>query len=70
MKVHWQSSPDASAVDDTEDYLEFDFRLGGHERFGFSMPNGLTYTEHGAFLEGIDDPVLREEGTAELLTTS
>jgi uncharacterized protein YndB with AHSA1/START domain len=27
----------------------------------------LTYTEHGAFLDGLDDPALREQGTQELL---
>jgi len=100
---------------DTEGYIEFDFRVGGHERFGFRMPNGrtysydavyydivadqrivycyemyaggardsvslatiefvkddagtaLTYTEQGAYLDGIDQPELREEGTAEML---
>jgi len=115
VKLQWQSSPDTLAVDDAEGYLEFDFRVGGHERFGFSMPNGptfsydaeyfdivldqrivyrytmhadgkpdsislvtiefvqtaagttLTYTEQGAFLDGIDDPALREEGTTDLL---
>ena len=29
----------------------------------------LLYTEHGAFLDGIDDPKLREAGTAELLVS-
>ena len=27
----------------------------------------LTYTEHGAFLDGLDDPTLREQGTVGLL---
>jgi uncharacterized protein YndB with AHSA1/START domain len=27
----------------------------------------LTYTEHGAFLDGLDDPALREQGTVGLL---
>jgi hypothetical protein len=27
----------------------------------------LTYTEQGVFLDGIDDPELRERGTADLL---
>lgn len=27
----------------------------------------LTYTEQGAFLDGFDDPTLRERGTRELL---
>jgi uncharacterized protein YndB with AHSA1/START domain len=114
-KARWNDSPDASQAGDTEGYLEFDFRVGGHERFAFKMPNGLTYsydavyydivpdqrivycyeryadgardsvslvtiefakdhagaeltyTDHGAYLDGIDEPELREEGTVELL---
>jgi uncharacterized protein YndB with AHSA1/START domain len=35
------------------------------------VPNGsgtkLTYTEHGAFLDGLDSAESREEGTRELL---
>ena len=27
----------------------------------------LTYTEHGAFFDGLDDPELRKNGTAEIL---
>jgi uncharacterized protein YndB with AHSA1/START domain len=27
----------------------------------------LTFTEHGVFLDGLDDPALREEGTGHLL---
>ena len=114
-KARWTASPDSVADGDTEDYMEFDFRLGGHERFGFEMPDGttysydavyydivpdqrivycyemyadgarisvsvaaiefveddagtaLTYTEQGAFLDGLDQPKLRLEGTTELL---
>jgi uncharacterized protein YndB with AHSA1/START domain len=114
-KARWADSPDIEAVGDTEDYTEFDFRVGGHERFGFKEPDGrtysydavyydivpdqrivycyemhadgapdsvslvtiefgpdgtgaaLTYTEQGAFLDGIDRPESREEGTTEML---
>ena len=113
-KARWQTSPETEAVDDTDDYLEFDFRVGGHERFAFAMDGvtysydaeyfdivpaerivyrytmhadgtpdslsvvtielgaagagtALTYTEQGVFLDGIDDPELRERGTADLL---
>jgi uncharacterized protein YndB with AHSA1/START domain len=113
-KARWQDSEEVSAVDDTDDYLEFDFRIGGHERFAFinhdvtynydaeyfdivpvqrivyrytmhangepdsislvtidfSADGGgtaLTYTEQGVFLDGIDDPTEREQGTADLL---
>jgi uncharacterized protein YndB with AHSA1/START domain len=113
-KARWASSPGSVATGD-EGYIEFDFRLGGHERFGFEMPGGstygydalyydivpdrrivycyemyadgarisvsvaaiefaeddagtaLTYTEQGAFLDGLDQPALRLEGTEELL---
>jgi uncharacterized protein YndB with AHSA1/START domain len=27
----------------------------------------LTYTEHGAFFDGLDDPALRENGTGGML---
>jgi uncharacterized protein YndB with AHSA1/START domain len=114
-KARWADSSDAAPVGDSEGYLEFDFRVGGHERFGFRMPSGLTYsydalyydivadqrivycyemhadgapdsvslvtiefgaegagsaltyTEQGTFLDGIDLPESREEGTAEML---
>jgi uncharacterized protein YndB with AHSA1/START domain len=113
-KARWQNSDETEAVDDTDDYLEFDFRVGGHERFAFAMhdvtysydaqyfdivpdrrivygytmhANGepdsislvtidlsgdgvetaLTYTEQGVFLDGIDDPAEREQGTTDLL---
>jgi uncharacterized protein YndB with AHSA1/START domain len=113
-KARWQDSDETEAVDDTESYIEFDFRVGGHERFAFAMDgvtysydaeyfdivpdqrivyrytmhadgkpdsisivtiefgaNGagtaLIYTEQGVFLDGIDDPALRERGTTDLL---
>jgi uncharacterized protein YndB with AHSA1/START domain len=113
-KARWQDSPETEVVDDTNTYLQFDFHVGGHERFAFAMdgvaysydaqyfdivpdrrivyhytmhadgkPDSLsivtiemvadaegttlTYTEQGVFLDGIDDPELRERGTADLL---
>jgi uncharacterized protein YndB with AHSA1/START domain len=114
-KARWADSPDIVPAGDTEDYLEFDFRVGGHERFGFKEPNGhtysydavyydivpdqrivycyemhadgvpdsvslvtiefgaegvgsaLTYTEQGTFLDGIDRPESREDGTTDML---
>ncbi|MGH3426871.1 MAG: SRPBCC family protein [Mycobacteriales bacterium] len=114
-KARWAGSPGSVPDGDAEGYIEFDFRLGGHERFGFEMPGGstysydavyydivpdrrivycyemyadgarisvsvaaiefvegdagtaLTYTEQGAFLDGLDQPELRLEGTTELL---
>jgi uncharacterized protein YndB with AHSA1/START domain len=102
-------SPDVHAVGDTE----FDFRVGGRERFSSKVPDGprygydalyydivpdqrivycyemyagdarisvsvatielaldaagtkLTYTEQGAFLDGLDQAEDRKEGTAE-----
>jgi uncharacterized protein YndB with AHSA1/START domain len=113
-KARWAESP-GSEPDGDEGYLEFDFRVGGHERFGFTMPGGstysydalyydivpdarivycyemyadgarisvsvaaiefakdeegtaLTYTEQGTFLDGLDQPELRQEGSVELL---
>jgi uncharacterized protein YndB with AHSA1/START domain len=112
-KSVWMDDPDYKS-DEGADY-EFEFRLGGHERFGGITPEGktyrydavyydivpdqrivycyemyqddermsvsiatvqiaaakdgtrLTYTEQGAFLDGIDKPEDREEGTAWLL---
>jgi uncharacterized protein YndB with AHSA1/START domain len=113
-KARWQNSEETEAVDDTDDYIEFDFQVGGHERFAFAMEGvtysydaeyfdivpdqrivyrytmhadeqpdsisvvtielgadgagtALTYTEQGVFLDGIDDPAVREHGTADLL---
>jgi uncharacterized protein YndB with AHSA1/START domain len=114
-KARWAGSPGSDPIDGAAGYLEFDFRVGGHERFGFEMPGertygydavyydivpdrrivycyemyadgarisvsvtaiefienddgtALTYTEQGAFLDGLDQPELREEGTTELL---
>jgi uncharacterized protein YndB with AHSA1/START domain len=114
-KARWTGSPGSVSDGDADGYIEFDFRVGGHERFGFEMPGGsaysydavyydivpdrrivycyemyadgarisvtvatiefveddagtaLTYTEQGAFLDGLDQPELRLEGTTELL---
>jgi uncharacterized protein YndB with AHSA1/START domain len=114
-KARWMDSPDATAAGESEADPDFDFRIGGHDRFGFKMPHGvtysydavyydivpdqrivycyemradgapdsvsvvtiefvaddagaaLTYTEQGAFLDGIDQPEDREEGMTELL---
>jgi uncharacterized protein YndB with AHSA1/START domain len=43
-KTRWQSSPDVNAVEANPDdeYLEFDFRVGGHERFAFEH-DGVVY---------------------------
>ena len=108
----WMDDPDYKS-DGTEG--EFEFRVGGYERFGGLMPDGttyrydaryydiipdqhivygyemyagaarmsvslatiemvpdgdgtrLTYTEQGAFLDGIDKPEARQEGTEWLL---
>jgi uncharacterized protein YndB with AHSA1/START domain len=112
-KQLWMDDPDFKA-DETAP-AEFDFRVGGRERFGgidpdkgpyrydaliydivpderivycYEMYTGgermsvsvatvqiapapegarLTYTEQGAFLDALDKPELREEGTAWLL---
>jgi uncharacterized protein YndB with AHSA1/START domain len=114
-KARWADSPGSEPDGDIGGYIEFDFRVGGHERFGFKMPGGrtyrydalyydivpdrrivycyemyadgarisvsvaaiefvngdagtaLTYTEQGTFLDGLDQPEFRAEGTGELL---
>lgn len=115
-KMRWQDSPEVQPVepDAEDDYLEFEFRVGGHERFAFKVegvtyeydaqyfdivpdrrivyrytmaangrpdsisivtielaPDGsdttLTYTEQGTFLDGIDDPDIRQAGMSVLL---
>lgn len=113
QKARWQDSPDVTAAEDADGYLEFDFRVGGHERLAFEhghkysydaeyydlVPDerivysytmhadgspdsisivtiefrrdgnrtALSYSEQGAFLDGIDDPAEREEGIGDLL---
>lgn len=114
-KTQWTNPPDEEPVGDTAGYLEFDFRVGGRERFGFTESDGrkmaydalyydivperrivysyemfadgarisvsvatiefvkdatgtaLTWTEQGAYLDGLDQPALREGGTAWML---
>jgi uncharacterized protein YndB with AHSA1/START domain len=109
-KARWTDSPDVQPADGPK---EFDFRVGGRERFSAKVPDGptygydalyydivpdqrivycyemyaddarisvsiatielvkdavgtkLTYTEQGAFLDGLDLPEYREHGTAE-----
>jgi uncharacterized protein YndB with AHSA1/START domain len=111
-KKAWMSDPDHPA---DAAVGEFDFRVGGHERFDGAGPDGttyrydaqyydivpdhrivyayemymgkdrisvsvatvqiesadagttLTYTEQGAFLDGLDQPEFRQEGTESLL---
>jgi uncharacterized protein YndB with AHSA1/START domain len=111
-KSVWMDDPDYKS-DGSEP--EFDFRVGGHERFGGLNPDGgtyrydatyydiaetqrivycyemyasdermsvsiatvefapdrdgtrITYTEQGVFLDGIDKPELRQEGTEWML---
>jgi uncharacterized protein YndB with AHSA1/START domain len=111
-KNTWMDDPDYKS-DGSE--AEFDFRVGGHERFGGLNPDGgtyrydatyydivadqrivysyemyensermsvsvttvefapdrdgtrLTYTEQGVFLDGIDKPEARQEGTTWML---
>ncbi len=114
-KARWADDPDLLHLPDGDDDSEFDFRVGGRERFGFKMPDGstygydalyydivpdqrivycyemyadgartsvsvatiefatdgastsLTYTEQGAYLDGIDRPEDRREGTELML---
>jgi uncharacterized protein YndB with AHSA1/START domain len=110
----WGDTGDIEPADGAAADTEFDFRVGGRERFGnkhegttyrydalyydivpdqrivysyemyagdarisvslttieFAKTSGgtaLTYTEQGAFLDGIDQPALRAEGTTEML---
>jgi uncharacterized protein YndB with AHSA1/START domain len=111
-KARWSDSPDVVPAGDP---AEFDFRVGGHERFGVKLIDGptygydavyydivaderivycyemyadgarisvsvatiefteggdgttLTYTEQGAFLDGLDKAEDRKQGTEELL---
>ncbi len=54
-KTRWTDSPEASAVGDADGYLEFDFRVGGHERFGFAMPDGRTYDYDAVYYDIVPD---------------
>jgi len=112
-KARWADDPELLQADDSDS--EFDFRVGGRERFGFKMPDGptyrydalyydivpdqrivycyemyadgarisvsvatielardavgtnLTYTEQGAYLDGLDQPEDRKQGTEQML---
>jgi uncharacterized protein YndB with AHSA1/START domain len=112
-KAQWADDPDEPVAVDGES--EFDFRVGGHERFEFTMPDGptmgydalyydivpnrrivycyemyadgarisvsvatiefadegfgtkLSYTEQGAYLDGLDLPENRQGGTEWML---
>jgi uncharacterized protein YndB with AHSA1/START domain len=114
-KGRWTNSPDEDPAADAAGYLEFDFRVGGRERFFFKESDGrtmaydalyydivkerrivysyemyaddarisvslatielvedaagtaLSWTEQGAYLDGLDQPALREGGTAWML---
>jgi uncharacterized protein YndB with AHSA1/START domain len=112
-KAIWADSPEVGPADGES---EFDFKVGGHERFCVTaLPDGpvfrydalyydivpdqriiycyemysgdarlsvsvatidlvkasdgtrLTYTEQGVFLDGLDVPAMRKEGTEEML---
>jgi uncharacterized protein YndB with AHSA1/START domain len=113
-KARWADDPELLHLPDDSD-SEFDFRVGGRERFGFKMPDGpafsydalyydivpdqrivycyemyadgarisvsvatiefaadaagtsLTYTEQGAYLDGLDQPEDRQQGTELML---
>lgn len=112
-KAQWAVDPDELPGESLGS--EFDFRVGGRERFGFKLADGstmsydalyydivpdqrivycyemyadgarisvsiatiefakdgtgtnLTYTEQGAYLDGLDEPKNRDEGTASML---
>lgn len=53
-KARWQDSEEVSAVDDSSDYLEFDFRVGGHERFAFAM-HDVTYSYDAEYFDIVPD---------------
>jgi uncharacterized protein YndB with AHSA1/START domain len=50
-KARWQESSETEAVDDdAETYIEFDFRVGGHERFAFAM-DGVTFSYDAEYFD-------------------
>ena len=53
-KARWQESDETEAVDDADTYLEFDFRVGGHERFAFAM-DGVTYSYDAEYVDIVPD---------------
>ena len=54
VKARWQDSAETEVVDDTSDYLEFDFRVGGHERFAFAV-HGVTYSYDAEYFDIVPD---------------
>jgi uncharacterized protein YndB with AHSA1/START domain len=55
-KASWTDSPEATAVGDSSgEYLEFDFRVGGHERFEFKMPDGRVYSYDAVYYDIVPD---------------
>jgi uncharacterized protein YndB with AHSA1/START domain len=53
-KARWQNSDEASAADNTDDYLEFDFRVDGHEHFAF-VNHDLTYSYDAEYFDIVPD---------------
>jgi uncharacterized protein YndB with AHSA1/START domain len=54
-KARWADSAETEAVGDTDGYLEFDFRVGGHERFAFAMPSGVIYSYDARYYDIVAD---------------
>jgi uncharacterized protein YndB with AHSA1/START domain len=54
IKARWQDSDETEAVDDTDAYLAFDFRVGGHERFAFAM-DGRTFGYDAEYVHIVPD---------------
>jgi len=68
--VYYDIVPDHRIVYSYEMYTGEDGMSVSHATVEIVPEQGgtkLTYTEHGAFLDGIDKPEAREEGTAWLL---
>jgi uncharacterized protein YndB with AHSA1/START domain len=53
-KARWMDSPEATAGE-SEAGTDFDFRIGGHERFGLKMPNGLTHGYDAVYYDIVAD---------------
>lgn len=54
-KARWMDSPDATAAGESEAGPDFDFRIGGHDRFGFKMPHGVTYSYDAVYYDIVPD---------------
>ena len=51
-KSRWTDSATITAVPDAgDDYLEFDFRVGGHERFAFGRPGDRVYAYDAVYAD-------------------